>query len=188
MLCDGLKLSERAAKQAATLSAELPAKFACMHWRGSDFFSPDPLSRLHGKSMGSQFRGLANASFLAAAAARAARSVGAAHILVLTNANWERTTAFRAALAAQKPGAAAGDTPVTATVRSCSDMPPDAEKHVCAHRAAALLLSGASSFSTHIARLARPRGVPVVYLSSCPSRLSPLWREGLLSGTSLPCS
>ena len=53
--------------------------------------------------------------------------------------------------------------------------------------AEALLLSQASSFSTHIQRMA-PKGVPVEYLGGCPTRRSSLWKSPrLLQGAAIPC-
>ena len=184
-LCSPLQLTERAASQALALRAELPQSFLCVHWRAADFLSPEPLSRLHGKTMASQFRALGNSSFMAYASARAARRVGTRHILLMTNAQWEKTQQFKMALQreTQDPSST-----IAVTIRSCSDAPPDAEKHVCAHDAAGLLLSRSSSFSAHIHRMARSRGIPVEYLSSCPSHRSPLWSQSpLLAGPLLQC-
>ena len=63
----------------------------------------------------SKNRALANASFMAAVAARAAKAVHADHVLVLTNARWERVARFRQTIAAHGVGA---------TLRTCTDAPP----------------------------------------------------------------
>ena len=190
--CKPLELSKRAAAQAATLRKSLPTRFVCVHWRAADFLSPEPLSRLHGKSLRSQFGALGNATFMAAASLRAARNTGVSHILVLTNAKWEKTRLFEDELERLRHaegGLHAAST--TVTMRTCTDAPPDAEKHVCAHDGSGLLLSRSSSFSTHIHRMARAREAPppVEYISSCPSITSVLWnRSTLLAGRPLPCS
>ena len=199
-LCNPLALSARAAAQSRALRASLPPKFICVHWRAGDFLSTMPLSRLRGKAMISLNTGLASGSFMAKIAARAARAVGASHVLVLTNARWERTHNFSRALelenTAPRPqvfrhGRIEQSDNLTATILSCSDAPPDSEKEVCATGASALLLSYRSSFSTHILRMARAysaaHDLPEVrfeYISSC--RRS--WQDSkLLSGPPIAC-
>ena len=182
-LCMAPELSQRAAAQSRTLLRALPGKFICVHWRGGDFLSTMPLNRLRGKSMLSLNKALSDGAFMARAAVRAAQNVGARHVLLLTDARWERTELFSQTLAREGPG-------INATILSCTDAPPDSEKQVCAAGAAALLLSLRSSFSVHIHRMALGRNVSVEYLSSCPPGQSH-WRSSehpLLTGPPIPCS
>jgi hypothetical protein len=176
--CRPLKLSKRAAAQAEALRAALPGRFVCVHWRAGDFLSTERLPRLRMESMSQRNGALNSSTFMAAVAARAAAAVGVAHVLVLTNAKWARARAFEHALFSHG---------FNATVRLCTSAPPDSEKEVCAKGAEALLLSQASSFSTHIQRMA-PKGVPVEYLGGCPTRRSSLWKSPrLLQGAAIPC-
>jgi hypothetical protein len=192
-LCSPLRLSEAAAAQARELRESLPGRFLCLHWRAGDFLSPEPLSRLRGQSLAAQNRALGNSTFMARAATRAARAVDASHVLVLTNARWERVQAFSEEIARES---------LNATILQCTDAPPDSEKEVCAD-GAALLLSRKSSFSVHIHRLALARSgaspIPVEYVSGCPSPGSSTWANDkalsrsssntkkLLAGTPIPC-
>ena len=182
-MCPPMTLSERASGQAAALRASLPARFVCVHWRAGDFLSTEPLGRLKGKSMLSLNSALANASFMAAVAERAAVNVKATHVLVLTNARWERAKAFEHTLGNGSHG-------IGLTMRVCTDAPPDAEKEVCALGAQALVLSAGSSFSTHVRRMA-PLHLPVESLSACPkpgTSSSTIWDEGkLLAGAPIRC-
>lgn len=176
--CRPLTLSKRAAAQAEALRAALPGRFVCVHWRAGDFLSTVPLVRLRSQSMSQRNGALNSSTFMAAVAARAAAAVGVAHVLVLTNAKWARAKAFEHALLSHG---------FNATVRLCTSAPPDSEKEVCAKGAEALLLSRASSFSTHIHRMA-PKGVPVEYLGGCPERRSSMWKSPrLLQGAAIPC-
>ena len=179
-MCSPMTLSDRAMAQADALRKSLPARFVCMHWRAGDFLSPDPLGRLHQASMLSMNRALANASFMASAAERAALNVKVGHVLVLTNARWERQQSFEQALASGRHG-------IRVTMRACSGAPPDAEKEVCARSATALVLSSGSSFSTHLHRMA-PHGLPIEYIAPCPTPKSSLWKTGLLAGEPIACT
>lgn len=176
--CLPLALSPRAAEQAATLRRQLPARFVCLHWRAGDFLSTEPLSRLHGASMLSHHRALANSTTMAAIAARVARNVGLQHVLVLTNARYERTRAFMTSMRLVQG--------LNATLWACTDAPPDSEKEVCAKEASALVLSQGSSFSTHLRRMA-PTTVPHVYVAGCPTARSAAGRSPLLAGPPILC-
>ena len=179
--CPRLELSTHAAAQVAQLRSSLPSRFVCMHWRAGDFLSPNPLGRFHGASLLSRNGALANETFMAAVAVRAAIAARVRHVLVLTNAKFERGRRFEQSVAAASPA-------VGLTMRVCTDAPPDAEKEVCARGAAALVLSKDSSFSAHIHSMASS-GTPVEYLSSCPRSRSSIWRAGqLLAGSPIDCS
>ena len=191
-MCPAPTLSPRPAEQAATLRASLPERFVCLHWRAGDFLNPVPLGRLRGQSMLHRNRALANASFMAAVAARAASNVQAKHVLVLTNARYQRAKLFESTLATLTGGT------IGATVRLCTNAPPDAEKEVCS-RAAALLLTRESSFSTQVHRMAmaanggqydeKGHDERHEYLSYCPKKDAWLWqKERLLRGVPIPCS
>ena len=172
--CLPLSLAPRPAAQADELLRSLPRRFLCVHWRAGNFLSPVPISRLHGKSLLSLHQALANGTVMAILASRAARAVGASHILVLSNAKLVRVEAFSRAL----------DSHLTSSIRVCTDVPPDAEKYVCS-KAAGLLLSESSSFSLDILRMA-PRDTPYALVGQCPSRRM-LRKSTLLSGTVIPC-
>lgn len=188
--CAPLDLAARPAQQAHALHAAVspapPGRFLCVHWRAGDFLSPTPLSRFRGKSNLELHDMLANGTAMGAAAARAARTVGARHVLVLTNARLDRVAAFQQAIeweATQLPS------PLALTARVCSDAPPDAEKRVCA-KAAGLVLSTDSSFSLDILRLAAP-GTPHTFVARCLTAKG--WRRAyrngtLLHGPRIPCS
>ena len=128
----------------------------------------------------------------AGVAARAASNVQAKHVLVLTNARYQRAKLFESTLATLTGGT------IGATVRLCTNAPPDAEKEVCS-RAAALLLTRESSFSTQVHRMAmaanggqydeKGHDERHEYLSYCPKKDAWLWqKERLLRGVPIPCS
>lgn len=124
--------------------------FVCVHWRGGDFLA-------NSKEKLARNNHLFNGSIMAAITASVARAVGVADALVLTNARVERQLEMRRAAHASK---------LRLTMRACTDVPPDVEKHACAERSLALVLTAYSTFSEHIQSLA-PSGTPYVYVGKC---------------------
>lgn len=125
--------------------------FVCVHWRGGDFLAnSNPQKQARNNH-------LYNGSVMAAITASVARAVGVADALVLTNARVERQLEMRRA------ARAAG---LRLTMRACTDVPPDVEKHACAERSSALVLTASSTFSEHIQSMA-PSGTPYVYVGKC---------------------
>ena len=159
-----------------------------MHWRGGDFLSGQPLSRYRGRSNLELHRMLANGSVMAAVAARAARAVGARHVLVLTNARLDRVAAFEAAMARLDGGGGERRRVFGHTVRTCSDAPAAAEKRACA-QAAGLVLSSGSSFSVDILKLASP-STPHAFVGRCrtPRAWQQRYEGSLLQGAGIACA
>lgn len=180
------QLTARAAADAQALRGSLPKRFVCMHWRAGDFIS----------HMEPKHRGLTNGTRMAVLASLAARTVGASHVLLLTNAGLKdaRTERLHMQWQQKTPSlwprerdpleilkrliSALRSRQIQLTVRSgCSSTPPDVEKHVCA-KANALILSAGSTFSQHILALARDigHGKPPPMLSLGERRLPRLFR------------
>ena len=151
-VCNPPVLQPRARVEATQIQSETP--FICVHWRAGDFL----VNRVKQSSSH-----LFNGSVMAAITASAASAAGVSHALVLTNARVERQAEMRAA------ASAAG---LKLRVRACTAAPPDVEKHACAERGRALVLSSHSTFSEHMLSLA-PAGTPYVFVGGCdPPSLS----------------
>lgn len=151
-ICNPPVLQPRARVEAMQMQSNAP--FVCVHWRAGDFL----VNRAQQASSH-----LFNGSTMVAITASAASAAGASHALVLTNARVERQAEMRAA------ARAAG---LKLRVRACTAAPPDVEKHACAERGRALVLSAHSTFSEHMLSLA-PAGTPYVFVGGCdPSSTS----------------
>ena len=148
-MCDPPQLQPWARAEATQIVDTMGGMpFVCVHWRAGDFLAKTKISlNVH----------LSNARVMAAITASAARAVGASQALVLTNARVERQAEMRAAALALG---------LKVQLRACSAVPPDVEKHACAERGRALVLSAYSTFSDHMLTLAPP-GTPYAFVGRC---------------------
>lgn len=155
-ICTRPRLTGRAKSDVTEIAAALPEprKFVCVHWRAGDFLV---------SSKATYNSHLSNTSLITEVIASAARAVGVSHALMLTNARRERQKEMRRM--AKRAG-------VGLTIRACHSVPPDVEKEACVRGAAALVLTGGSTFSEHMLALAPP-GTPYTHLGRCLRSLTP---------------
>ena len=191
-MCPAPTLSPRPAEQAATLRASLPERFVCFALARGRLSQPGaPRAAARPVDAAPEPRSRECVLYGGRRRTRAS-NVQAKHVLVLTNARYQRAKLFESTLATLTGGT------IGATVRLCTNAPPDAEKEVCS-RAAALLLTRESSFSTQVHRMAmaanggqydeKGHDERHEYLSYCPKKDAWLWqKERLLRGVPIPCS